>query len=80
LKGLATAALLIALGALVAVLYPYALFFAGERTQWLTVRATLAALAILVGAFISSAGIAIIALRRAHRLAAEDTGEGEEGR
>nr|MEB3851256.1 hypothetical protein [Desulfurococcales archaeon] len=70
------AAAMIAVGAAVAVAYPYGLFYAPRSLQWLLVRATLAAAALLVGAFISATGIAVLALGRAGRGEAEDTGEG----
>ena len=74
-EALLAAAALVA-GALIAIAYPYGLFFTSHDLQWLLVRATLAALGLLVGAFISATGIAILTLRRAAESEAEDTGEG----
>jgi len=79
-RRLAAALALVAVGAVIAVIYPYSLFYASPSTQWLVVKATLALIGLLAGAFVSSVGIAVLAAMKVRKVEAEAPGEGEEGR
>lgn len=71
---------LVVAGAVLAILYPYSLFHTSRETECLIVRATLAVLGILLGALISSAGIALLAASKVRGVEAETAGEEQKGR
>jgi hypothetical protein len=79
-RSIAAAVGLVVAGAILAVLYPYSLFYTSRETECLIVRATLALLGLLLGAFISSAGIALLAASKVRGVEAEAAGEEQEGR
>ena len=69
---------LILAGLLFGVVYPYLLLFAGEDVAILVIRLSLAAVSILLGAFLASVGATLLVGWRLFY--AEDTGEEQEGR
>jgi hypothetical protein len=79
-RGIAAAIGLVAVGAVLAVLYPYSLFYTSWETECLIVRATLALLGLLLGALISSAGLALLLASKVRGVEAETAGEEQERR
>lgn len=69
---------LVAMGFLVGVLYPYLLLFSDRDTAILVLRLSIAAFAVLLGAFLASLGVTLLVGWRLFY--AKDTSEEQEGR